>query len=572
MTIQNLVEELASEKQITIYHVSRDANLGRILANDDFTPGIFGSGYMHGKGFYTVWKKEDLSIKRYGRFIYKGVINFKKNKILILDPDFFKELKIKITQNFIEEQLRKAIPNLDKKFLPEFKNGNIEYKGKSVAADNFNSSDFLSSLRKVIPHLERYFDGVAYRGERDGHCILMWNFREVKILGRYNPKDKKTKIDIENYKKQKKSFFYDHTIYNENGIKLVEQNKKYILTDKRKVVSLLSRELRDSVFIGDQINAFIKSLKKYKIPEEIVKSLTLSNGINVLNKHSVIKTFEKRTGRKMNFSVETIQNDIDKGIFVKKLNGILKSTFKSTFKPFGSPFSRHEGYKQAVYEYFNELYIEDENDRKKLEKVNKLLEKDKLIVYEIQDLPEFLEKNKNTFFECGSGNLENSFQIGEAKKVFEIFGDRLINVPKKMRMSLYQALKMFRDKSKVDLTKQVGNCKLILKQTGYNNGGNSLLKIKKFVNCVLINPEFSNFRSDVLPPCIFDSNFIRGAEKESNFIPPCSSIDFGNSEKTWIFPSNFKEIEYPKNLSRVSLHILEKRNPKIKFIKREKNE
>lgn len=72
---------------------------------------FFGDRGIYGRGFYYVWKKEDLDgategeNNKYGKYSYKGTIPL-NSKILILDPNFYKHIyKKEPEEDFIKNQL-----------------------------------------------------------------------------------------------------------------------------------------------------------------------------------------------------------------------------------------------------------------------------------------------------------------------------------------------------------------------------------------------------------------------------------------------------------------------------------
>ena len=544
-----ILEELGSINQMTIYHASKNSNLSGTMANDDFNPGLYGSGSAYGRGFYSVWKKEDLNIKRYGDFVYKGVINLNDSNILIVDPLFYKELKKPIPEDYIQEQT--GIPYEKNSIwndfeLPSVVGNKVFYYNKKYSIDDFISSDLLKDLLSEYPSIIENFDGVAYRGKIDGHCLLMWDYKKVKIIGKYNVKTNKTNLDLRNYKKQKslkgrEEKFERYTIYSKGKIKIKKYSNEYrFFNGEISVAILLSRDMKkdyNSDILGDLKKAK-KFLVDYKIPKKIVDNLTFTNGKKIINIYSAVKMFEKRNNAFLPYTHKNIEEDIKNNYVFKRLKKL-------------------KG--EQLYRYIGNLdFVARVSDKNSKDKLINQMEKEKIIISDFKKYPKFLICNPKAVIDCSNGKLrENLINYPEYFK--EIKG-KLIKLPKMVSINLDTAINLSKEKSEIDLTWLFHKTKLGIVQNEKTT--KSLKSIKKFTNCILALDNLDNFYAglETLPSVMF-SNFY----KPEAYIPKCKKIET-LSVNDWKFPKGkVNHIFYHKGMEKETIDMLKKKNPNIDF-------
>ena len=181
-------------------------------------------------------------------------------------------------------------------------------------------------------------------------------------------------------------------------------------------------------------------------------------------------------------------------------------------------------------------------------------------------------------------------------KDFSYFNGIFINVPKVLLIDVEDVGMFLRNKKIVFNNPSFNDCHVLINGFSYDerfdpttpkrgpgssrkeefsrtNLFKSLDSKNKLINCYLynLNPD-NNF--EILPPSIFDNKYISkktnpftGKKENKIFIhSKVSSIEFGKSNKSWVFPKQIKEIVFYPKLSKKSLEELKKRNPTIKFI------
>lgn len=557
--LQLILEELAGKDLVTIYHASKNPDLNGIMANDDFVPGSFGSGYMHGKGFYSVWKKEDLN--SYGDFTYKGVVNLVESNILIIDPTFAYNTKQTISGNYIKKQLKKAgisaIGTISFPFLKD--RDTLLFNKKEISVNEFNSSKLLRDILDENPSVKERFDGVAYKGDVDGHCLLMWNYHKVKIIGSFDVKKNKTEINAKSFEKQKIKKFRNETIYSSGNIKIVERNGDYLFfknanKKNRKPEITMSRELKDSEsFPLLDYKLFKNFLRENKIPKKIASSLTFTNGKKMIRTSNFSKTATERTGEFVSsvFS-SSVYKDIKNGNFINRVNKILS-------------LDKINGDNEEYLNQIDELTKGEEEKKIVLD----YMKKTPIITHCLHLLPTFMEENKYIIFDCQ--NKKNISLAEEKNRLIVMplksFNGKFINFPRAIQLKLGDVFFLLKKDNieEFDLTSFFQDTKIFITEIFGKYFSKKLKTLKNSVNMIFVDATPSYFsNAEVIPPCLFLKypNYI-----DSVVFPNKVKIDFGNSKRNWVFTKNIKEVIITSGMDNFSLNELKKRNPNVNFTK-----
>lgn len=555
-----LAEEYASVNKIAIYHANRNNRLANTKAQDDYNAGN-NAGIMHGKGIYTVWKKESLR-SNYGAYVNKGYVDINKFKILILDPEFYKEIKKEIPKNFVEDQLR-AVGITDLKGIRPrtYENGKICDKGRPIR--DTSSSGYLLKLEEKIRNLHTLFDGCAYDGRGDGNCLLMWNEKAVIITGVYDIRSGKTidkKENIKNVIRQKHLASEKHenkTVYSNKVAKIAERKQKYLFFEKKgkgaiKPLFWISRtQKRKSENTFKNIDLIADFAKRNSIPERIIKSLTFTNGVSIIDREGTETTIKRRRGSlRVNFDFEDIREDIENETIVDKMNIILKKTKMN---------SKDKEYLEQITKFSN--YHNNSHG----EEIIIQMKKTPLVIRKFGRTQQSFEFNRNCIFDM---NFENKIELRyhqyDRNKRFIMRGRNVrfrgsfINIPTIIKIGWTSAYYLFEKSGVLDLTTKFDGKTVVLDYTDFDNNS----KIHKFSGCTLLNadPEYLD-ECKTLPPVEFDDRFA----STNITIKSAESIDFGNNKKHWKLPISVNKVFYSNFLNVEALKELKKRNPDVIF-------
>jgi len=617
MNIERLFEELASASTITIYHNSQNRNLSGVMANDDYTPGEFGAGSMHGKGFYSVWKKEEVGGKgnynRYGSNNYKGTVPLNSN-ILVLDPDFYKEIyKKEPSINFIEDQLIKAGVNVKDMNTPLYIKGKFYKKNpEELLSKNFNKriarelyKESTSTLLYNInggkgthgsgkgSFLQKYFDGVAYWGSSDLHCLLMWNYKLVKIIGKYNKSENKTKINIKDYKKQKENKFRNETIFSSKKVKIIERNGFYYfivrvknskegdaffgLKPNQNVITDFKIS-RDQKHVDEYSNAFkdfdkIEKFKKeYNIPDYVINSLTFTNGKKMNDKKNAKEIIINRNKKGGEFTKEDFDSLIRKKTFFKEIQEYCDNLKKGD--------NRENDFPYDLENFINA-------SPKNAERVKNIMKGRPLRIKSLHTLPDAIENSVDTVLvNTSKSKIFNPVSYSYFSRYDDKFLGKLKGFPSKM-VSSVNFLPFFKNKklNTVDcsafkfmlfIVGDKGNDEENSRRTDYETLRKVINEDTKYINCAFKNLYFdsgkNSYGKDFAPPCLFGANY-KGSKIDDYRVINLSNlkkINFGNNSNFWKFNPKIIDnltqnvIFCNEELDKKSILELKKRNPKFR--------
>lgn len=165
-------------KSVLVYHTTYTENLGTILLEGQFKPGI-GAGSELGDGFYGYLKREKADELMWGDYILTAEI-ISLNKFLFLEYELYVEyfgMQPGITiSNYIQHQIMdkfKGCTNLDE-HLDEI------FPVQNVFNTSFYTAKYLLQ-HDIREHLGIKPYGIVYYGGIDDYSVVCWEYEHLVI-------------------------------------------------------------------------------------------------------------------------------------------------------------------------------------------------------------------------------------------------------------------------------------------------------------------------------------------------------------------------------------------------------
>jgi hypothetical protein len=148
------------------------------------------AGNLYGPGVYTTYDWQDTlfggnKFRRgnryspnhtYGNYIMEMEVVDNK-KIFFFDPEAYEDYYENDSNDFLEIQAEKFGISLPEKI-----------SSKKVKAMKYNGKKALEVVHFLGKEdIGKFFDGIVYNGETDGHCAVFYNTKILKVLGYHTP-------------------------------------------------------------------------------------------------------------------------------------------------------------------------------------------------------------------------------------------------------------------------------------------------------------------------------------------------------------------------------------------------
>jgi hypothetical protein len=258
------LNEEVYKNYITAYHRTIDKNEFLDKSNEHGFQLGDGGGSMYGVGLYGNYTWEgvhtEYSIKMYGKYIIKYIV--KPNNILFFDEKT--QIKIYGKPMSIVEQCNYwdiKLTDKDQRNIIEWQNiiKNENYTRTSKIAKSFYDT-FLINKYSIKNNLKKNIYGISYNGINDRDTILMYDYRNVAIIGWYDEtngiKDEREMIPLDKTHNYYNSVYVSKNIINNT----VLNNQNNIVKEKKSDIKKIVENYKKKLTKTDFIEWFIKNI------------------------------------------------------------------------------------------------------------------------------------------------------------------------------------------------------------------------------------------------------------------------------------------------------------------------